>query len=101
MARVDIKPQAQEDLLEIWQHIAQSSLDNATKWARTINDKCQLLAQMPGIGRFRHDLIINLRSFPVGRYVIFYQETAEGIEVVRVLHGSRDLPGVFDEMLDL
>jgi toxin ParE1/3/4 len=37
-----------------------------------------------------------LCSFPVGRYIIFYLIISDGIEVVRVLHASRDI----DEQLD-
>jgi hypothetical protein len=32
-----------------------------------------------------------------GRYVIFYLPRKRGIEVVRVLHGARDLKPLFDE----
>ena len=60
-----------------------------------------MLARMPGLGRVRHDLLIQMRSFPVGRYIIFYQATTDGIEVLRVLHGSRDVPGAFDDMMEL
>nr|WP_245754608.1 type II toxin-antitoxin system RelE/ParE family toxin [Candidatus Accumulibacter aalborgensis] len=37
-----------------------------------------------------------LRSFPAGRYIIFYQQISEGIEIVRVLHSARDLNAIFD-----
>ena len=37
----------------------------------------------------------NLRSFPFGRYVIFYLALPGGIEIVRVLHGARDLDAIF------
>jgi toxin ParE1/3/4 len=44
-------------------------------------------------------LLVNLRSFTVKNYVIFYQPTADGIEVLRVLYGARDIHRVFDEMV--
>ena len=37
----------------------------------------------------------SLRSFPVGNYVIFYRAMQDGIEVVRVLSGFRDIPNLF------
>lgn len=43
------------------------------------------------MGRLRGELATGLRSFPVGRYVIFYRALSNGIEIVRVLHGARDL----------
>jgi len=38
-----------------------------------------------------------MRSFPFGRYVIFYVPLEDGIDVVRVLHSARDIDAVFDE----
>jgi plasmid stabilization system protein ParE len=32
-----------------------------------------------------------LRTFPCDAYIILYRETREGIEMVRVVHGARDL----------
>ncbi|MHB1307326.1 MAG: type II toxin-antitoxin system RelE/ParE family toxin [Limisphaerales bacterium] len=59
------------------------------------------LAKMPGVGRVRrfpHAEVGELRSWAVPnfeRYLIFYRALPEGIEVVRVLHGMRDLDRVF------
>ena len=55
-----------------------------------------LLAENPEMGRTRNDLETNLRSFPVGNYVIFYEVIVGGIEVLRVLHGARDIPDIFE-----
>jgi toxin ParE1/3/4 len=51
------------------------------------------------MGRARHELLVNLRSFTVENYVIFYQPIADGIEVLRVLYGARDIHRIFDEMI--
>lgn len=51
---------------------------------------------MPGIGRRRDDLAPGLRSISYANYLIFYRPIDDGIEIVRVLHGSRDLPSQFD-----
>jgi toxin ParE1/3/4 len=37
-----------------------------------------------------------LRSHPAGAYVIYYREMKSGIEIVRVLHGARDVPRAFE-----
>lgn len=39
----------------------------------------------------------NLRSHPHGNYVIFYRPIGDGIEIVRVLHGARDIDAAFTE----
>jgi len=38
-----------------------------------------------------------MRSFPVGRYVIFYLPLADGSDIVRVLHGARDIERIFSQ----
>jgi toxin ParE1/3/4 len=50
-----------------------------------------LLSEFPGLGRPRDELAESLRSFPVGNYVIFYLPLGDGINVIRVLHGARDI----------
>jgi toxin ParE1/3/4 len=37
-----------------------------------------------------------LQSFPFGRYIIFYRPVANAIEIVRVLHGARDIENIFE-----
>ena len=49
------------------------------------------------MGRARHELAVDLRSFPFGRYVIFYVPIEGGIDVVRVLHSARDVDASFGE----
>jgi len=43
----------------------------------------------------RDELAADLRSFPVGRYVIYYRSLPNGVEIVRVLHSARDLNADF------
>jgi len=43
----------------------------------------------------REDLAPSLRSFPVGNYLIFYRPITDGVEVVRMLHGARELRRIF------
>jgi toxin ParE1/3/4 len=91
-----LSPAARSDLDEIWFYIAQDNPEAADKFIGTIILRFPKLAAMPSIGRQREELSPRLRSFPVGRYVIFYRPMENGIEVVRVLHGARDLPPLFE-----
>lgn len=50
---------------------------------------------MPEAGRSRSELQMGLRSFPVGRYLIFYRPSATSVEIVRVLHSARDVDAMF------
>lgn len=91
MPKVLRKPQAEADLIEIWIYIAQDSPTSADKLLDEINEKSQTLAESPFVGKARDELGPNIRSFPIGNYVLFYQPIAEGIEIIRVLHGARDI----------
>ena len=90
------------DLAGIWAYIAEDSPRQADTLATRIQHDFRLLARRPNLGRARPELSPGLRSMPVGRYVIFYIPSTRprGIEVVRVLHGSRDLKHFFDEEVD-
>ena len=91
MNSISLTPQAVQDLDDIWDYIAEDSPDRATAFLQSIEEKILNLAETPHIGRARPELLSLLRSFPIGKYVIFYQPIDNGIEVVRVLHGSRDI----------
>lgn len=54
-----------------------------------------MLAETPGVGPKRPELSRGLQSFPVGNYLVFYHQIEDGIEIVRVLSGHRDLPPLF------
>jgi toxin ParE1/3/4 len=60
-----------------------------------LHERRQFLDAKPKTGRQRSGLGPSIRSFAVGNYVIFYRESANGIEVARVLHGRRDIPSLF------
>jgi toxin ParE1/3/4 len=85
------RPQAREDLLDIWQYISDDSETAAVALLRRIDRTIQMLADNPQAGRARLELAPNLRSFPVGNYVNFYMPGSHGIEVVRVLHARQDI----------
>ena len=87
---------ARTDLDEIWFYIAQDNVGAADKFIHAIVSRFPKLAAMPQLGRRREELSSRLRSFPVGRYVIFYRPMENGIEIARVLHGARDFPPLFE-----
>jgi toxin ParE1/3/4 len=89
------RPQAQSDLAEIWDYIADDSEAEADAFVDTIDQKLEVLAARPLAGRVRDELAEGVRSFPVGRYIIFYRPLPQGVEIVRVLHGARDLDAIF------
>jgi toxin ParE1/3/4 len=97
MSSVAVRPRALADLAEIWAFIAEDSVKHADKFARLIDDHFQALARQPDMGRGRPELAPELRSFPVGQYVIFYVPFAKAVDIVRVLHGARDIESILQE----
>lgn len=91
MPRVLKRPEAENDLDEIWWYIAQDNPHNADKFLDRIQEKLLALAAFPSMGASRADLQAGLRCLPVGNYLIFYFPLADGIDVVRVLHGRMDI----------
>lgn len=84
-----LQPQAEADLREIGDYIAQDNRAAAKQLIESIHEKCELLTHFPDMGQPRHDVSEELRHFPVGRYLILYRITERSLEVVRVLHSTR------------
>ena len=91
MGNVRQTPQARDDLIDIWVFVAERSQSAADRLMDAVREKCQLLAESPELGRSRDELAPSLRSFPVGKYTIFYRPAEDGIEVIRVLSSYRDI----------
>jgi toxin ParE1/3/4 len=60
-------------------------------WVDKIEEKCKLIATTPQFGEARPEYGDEIRSSTVGRYVIFYRPIENGIEVLRVIAGDRDI----------
>lgn len=90
MSQVCISPRARADLIEIWSYIADDSEANADAFIDKLNETIQVL------GRHREELASGIQSFPFGRYIIFYRAVTSAIEIVRVLHGARDIENIFE-----
>ncbi len=103
MNNINKREQAKRDLEEIFVFIGERDFDTGLDFLFAAEQTFELLAKMPLIGsprRFRSSRLRNLRQFPVKSYedyLIFYRPTEDGIEVLRVLHGRRDIEAIFDE----
>jgi toxin ParE1/3/4 len=95
MPKVVRHPEARIDLVEIALHIGRKSQDAALRLLDRLEAKFELLSSHPEMGELREDLAPKLRTFHVGSYAIFFRATENGIEVVRVLHASRDIESLF------
>jgi toxin ParE1/3/4 len=94
MARIVYSQTSKDDLLEIWVGIAVSHVSTAERLLDDLHAATQLLATQPLIGKARREFGAGIRSFPVRDYVLVYRPIPGGVELVRVVHGARDLPRV-------
>ena len=77
-------------------YIAEDSVVEADRWLDRLDEKFSLWASQPMMGRGRDELAPGIRSLVFGRYVVFFEPLRDGIDVVRVLHGSRDIDASFE-----
>ena len=95
MSQYRISDLARSDLENIWLFIAEDNIEAANRFILLLVSKFSKLASSPEIGRQRNELALGLRSIPVGNHVIFYRAGENGPEIIRVLHGARDFPPIF------
>jgi toxin ParE1/3/4 len=92
MKRIRVSSLAERDLDEIWYEIAKrsGSIEIADRVVDSITDAFPLFAKNPEAGRQRDELKLGVRSFPVGRYLIYYRRSGQYLVISRVIHGMRD-----------
>lgn len=94
---------AEEDLAEAYVHIGSDSPASAERLLDAVEHAIAVLLSRPRAGRareFRSPRAHGLRSWVVSgfeNYLIFYRPQPEGIEVVRFVHGARDIPSLLDD----
>jgi plasmid stabilization system protein ParE len=90
MSQYEFHPEAAIDLDEIWDFIAEDSLDAADKVIGDILDAVEALVSSPRQGRRRPDLTgCPLRFAQVRDYLIAYAPDEKPLWVVAVMHGRR------------
>lgn len=101
--RLVVAPEAQLELDGLAAFIAEDSLDAALRFYDAAERAFERLLSMPEIGatrEFERPEFRGLRMWPIPdfpNHLIFYRPTDAGIQIVRVLHAARDVPGVFEE----
>ncbi len=96
--RVHILPSADRDLDEQADYLArEASLETALRYYDAAAATFEHLAGMPGVGERWRSPERRLAELRVSRihgfenHLVFYRPIEDGIEIVRVLHGARDI----------
>jgi toxin ParE1/3/4 len=92
MAKLVISRLAEADLNDILEFIARDKPEVAVRWVQRLREKCEFVAENPGIGEHRPEFKTGeFRSTYVGKYVIFFRAIPDGVEIARVVRGERDI----------
>ena len=88
-----LAPQAARDLVSIWRYIrGQSNEETADRVESVIRSKFIYLADFPNGGHWRRDLTsAEVRFFSVYSYLIVYRPNTKPLQIVAILHASRDI----------
>jgi antitoxin ParD1/3/4 len=101
MSRYQFTPQAVDDLFEIWSYIARDSAQAANRVEAAVHNACAFLAEGPLRGRTREEItplplrFWTVQAFP--NYIIVYDPQSDPLQIIRILHGSRDVLAIFGE----
>ncbi|MEH2328297.1 type II toxin-antitoxin system RelE/ParE family toxin [Nostoc sp.] len=101
--RIVITPKASLDIDEYFVYISQDNPDTALLFFDSVRETFAQLARMPGMGS-RYPLeslrLQGLRKWAVKgfkKYLIFYFERDEKIEVVRILYAGQDIERILEQ----
>jgi toxin ParE1/3/4 len=84
-------PAAEDDLIDIWCSIARDNPAAADRVLETFAVRIKQLATFPDSGSRRPDIAPDARGLVVGSYLVLYRKTDKHVEIVRIVHGARDI----------
>ena len=95
MSRFRLAREAKADVRGIWSYIAKDRPAAADRFVDDLYVRFRLAATQPLMGESRNELGPELRIYSVGNYVVVFRPIEGGIEVIRIVHGARDLGSLF------
>lgn len=102
--RVRITPQAERDINSETVYLAEEAdAETGIRFFEAAHETFRALLAMPGMGRRRalnNPRLSDIRQWSVSgfeKHLIFYRSVPSGIDIVRVLHGARDIDRILDE----
>ena len=86
-----LSSRALTDLRSIVDYISDFNPNAAHRLVNRLEDRWELLTTQPRSGVLRTDLGTGLRQVVVGEYISIYRVEVNDVEIIRVLHGRRDI----------
>lgn len=93
---IEISVAAEYDLEDIFDYTeSEHGVDQAFTYVSSFDETFEKLLTHPEMGIPRPEIHKGLRSILKEFHVVFYRIMPDRIRIVRILHGSRDLPKQF------
>jgi toxin ParE1/3/4 len=92
MADLVFRRAALRDLERIVLRIAADDPGAARRFRDRILDRIDVLRALPESAQPRTEFGANIRTIPIGRYIVFVRVAVPNITVLRIMHSARDLP---------
>jgi toxin ParE1/3/4 len=89
--RVRFTLKAREDLLGIWVQIALNDEPTANAIYDRIEERCRQLADFPEMAPVRPEIAAQARALVIERWLALYRIVPDGVQIVRIVDGARDL----------
>jgi len=97
MKKIILSEAADADLENIFDYtLDEFGVDQAVSYVSGFDEVFDMISENPEIGRERKEIRDELRSLNKDKYIIFYRTFSDHVRIVRILHGSRDLPRFLD-----
>lgn len=90
--KLQISQPARDDLVDIWEFIAEHDELAADRYIELLRLRARELVRYSRLGRVRRDIHPRIRSLLYRNHLIFYRAKNTSIQILRILHGSMDLP---------
>lgn len=98
MVNFQLTELAKQDLRSIGRYTQTTwGREQRNTYLAKIDAAFNLLADEPQLGKSCDDLRVGYRKYPVGKHLIFYRQSADRIEIIRILHQRMDIEARFDD----
>lgn len=94
--KVRLTPEAKADLEEIGDRIAERNPARAVTYVQELRERAHRVGEFPRAGPPRPQWGEDIRIAVYGKYLIVYRVRDETVQILRVVHGARDLDALFE-----
>lgn len=97
MKKIILSKAADADLEDIFDYtFDEFGVDQAVSYVSGFDEAFDMISKNPEIGRERKEIREEVRSLVKDKHIIFYRSLSDHVRIMRILHGSRDLPRFLD-----